>query len=162
MSNIRVTYSGLIGLVIGLCTVVTGIIFILIVTRSFTPEELGNWGLIGGLISYVIIIEPMISYWSTREIARDIESGKTAVFSSGIFSIFGILAFLAIEDEASSLGAHADVVPLTGHGRCRLIYFDYILQLVAILNSRRLAAFMRVVHQVSEASLTVRLDWILR
>lgn len=96
MSNIRVTYSGLIGLVIGLCTVVTGMIFILIVTRSFTPEELGNWGLIGGLISYVIIIEPMISYWSTREIARDIESGKTAVFSSGIFSIFGILSFLAI------------------------------------------------------------------
>ena len=96
MSNIRVTFSGLIGLVIGLCTVVTGMIFILIVTRSFSPEELGNWGLIGGLISYVIIIEPMISYWSTREIARDIESGKTAVFSSGIFSIFGILAFLAI------------------------------------------------------------------
>lgn len=73
-----------------------------------------------------------------------------------------VLAFLAIEDEASSLGAHADVVPLTGHGRCRLIYLDYILQLVAILNSRRLAAFMRVVHQVSEASLTERLDWILR
>ena len=96
MSNIRVTYSGLIGLVIGLCTVVTGIIFILIVTRSLTAEQLGNWGLIGGLISYVIIIEPMISYWSTREIARDIESGKTAIFSSSMFSIIAIIAFLVI------------------------------------------------------------------
>ena len=96
MSEIRVTYSGLIGLAIGLSTVVTGLIFILIVTRSFTPEQLGSWGLIGGLITYVVILEPMISYWATREIARDVNSGKTAVVSSGIFSIVGTLAFLLI------------------------------------------------------------------
>lgn len=94
MSEVRVTYSGLIALVIGLSTVVTGMIFILIVTRSLSPEELGTWGLIGGLITYVVIIEPMISYWSTREIARGTESGKTAVLSSGIFSVIGFLAFL--------------------------------------------------------------------
>jgi len=96
VSNIRVTYSGLIGLVIGLSTVVTGLIFILIVTRSLTQEELGTWSLIGGLITYVVILEPMISYWATREIARDTNSGKTAVVSSGIFSIVGALAFLLI------------------------------------------------------------------
>jgi hypothetical protein len=96
MSNVRVTYSGLVGLVIGLSTVITGMIFILIVTRSLTPEELGTWSLIGGLITYVIILEPMISYWTTREIARGINSGKTAVFSSGIFSILGISAFFII------------------------------------------------------------------
>ena len=77
--------SGLIGLAIGLSTVITGLIFILIVTRSLTQEELGTWGLIGGLITYVVILEPMISYWSTREIARDINSGKTEVISSGVF-----------------------------------------------------------------------------
>jgi len=96
MSEVRVTYSGLIALVIGLSTVITGMIFILIVTRSLTPEELGTWGLIGALITYVVIIEPMISYWSTREIARGTDSGKTAVLSSGIFSVFGFLAFLVI------------------------------------------------------------------
>ena len=72
MSEIRVTYSGLISLVMGLGTVVTGMIFILIVTRSLTPEELGTWGLIGGLVTYVIVLEPIISYWTTREIARDV------------------------------------------------------------------------------------------
>ena len=96
MSSIRVTYSGLIGLVIGLSTIITGMIFILIVTRSLSPEELGTWGLIGGLITYVVILEPMISYWTQREIARDIDSGKTAVISSGVFSIVGTLAFLLI------------------------------------------------------------------
>jgi len=111
VSEIRVTYSGLIGLVIGLATVITGMIFILIVTRSLTPEELGTWGLIGGLVTYVIILEPMISYWTTREIARGIDSGKTAVLSSGIFSIVGILAFLVIAFLVSKpTGANVDVL----------------------------------------------------
>jgi hypothetical protein len=101
MSDIRVTYSGLISLVIGFSTIITGMIFILIVTRSLTPEELGTWGLVGSLLTYVIIIEPMISYWSTREIARGIDVGKTAVLSSGIFSVVGILAFIVISFAVS-------------------------------------------------------------
>jgi len=111
VSEIRVTYSGLIALVMGLATVITGMIFILIVTRSLTPEEFGTWGLIGGLITYVIVLEPVISYWTTREIARDIDSGKTAVLSSGIFSIGGILAFLVIAFFVSEpTGADVDIL----------------------------------------------------
>lgn len=96
MSGIRVTYSGLISFVVGLASVFTGIIFVLIVTRQLTPEEFGTWNLIGGLIIYVIIIEPTIAYWVTREIARGKETGKTAVFFSGVFSIGGVLAYLII------------------------------------------------------------------
>ncbi len=96
MSNIRVTYSGLISLGIGLVSVLTGIIFTLIVTRQLTPEEFGTWNLIGSLILYVIIAEPIISYWATRQVARGIESGRTAVFSSGIFSIIGSFIYILI------------------------------------------------------------------
>jgi len=80
MSGIRVTYSGLISFFVGLTSVFTGIIFVLIVTRQLTPEEFGTWNLMGGLIIYVIIIEPITAYWVTREIARGKETGKTAVF----------------------------------------------------------------------------------
>ena len=99
LSEVRVTYSGLISLLMALSTVVTGGIFILIVTRNLTVEELGTWGLIGGLVTYVIVLEPVISYWTTREIARDINSGKTAVLTSGIFSIGGILSFILIMSQ---------------------------------------------------------------
>src|SRR5437867_9230996 len=71
-------------------------IFILIVTRQLTSNELGAWTLIGGLITYIIISESVISYWVTREIARGTESGKTAVFASGIFSIVGIVIYLLV------------------------------------------------------------------
>mgnify|MGYP001572917187 CR=1 FL=1 len=111
MSNIRVTYSGLIGLLVGLSTVITGMIFILIITRSLSPEELGTWSLIGGLITYVIILEPIISYWTTREIARDIDSGKTAILSSSAFSIVGVLAFILIAYVVSEpTGTSTDIL----------------------------------------------------
>lgn len=96
MSGIRVTYSGLISLGVGLVSVFTGIIFTLIVTRQLSPEEFGTWNLIGSLILYVLIAEPIISYWATRQIARGVESGRTAIFSSGIFSIVGSLAYILI------------------------------------------------------------------
>lgn len=96
MSGIRVTYSGLISLAIGIFSVITGTAFTLIVTRVLSTSDFAIWNLIGGLIIYVIIGEPIISYWATREIARGVESGKTAVISSGIFSVAGVAIYLVI------------------------------------------------------------------
>ena len=124
MSRIRVTYSGLISFAVGLTSVITGIIFTLIVTRSLTAEEFGTWNLIGGLITYVIIVEPIVSYWATREMARGVESAKTAVMSSGLFSIGGVLVYIVI---AYSLAAHV-------HANQNVLYFSSILIPVMFLN----------------------------
>jgi len=43
-----------------------------------------------------MIINLIISYWSTRETARKIESGKTAVFGNMILSIVAVVAYLLI------------------------------------------------------------------
>ena len=96
MSGIRVTYSGLISFSIGLVGVLTGLIFTLIITRELSQEEFGTWSLIGGLTGYVLILEPIISYWTTREIARNKKSGKTAILSSGIFSAMAIPIYFLI------------------------------------------------------------------
>jgi O-antigen/teichoic acid export membrane protein len=96
LSNIRVTYSGLISFVVGLISVITGLIFTLIVTRQLSQEEFGTWSLIGSLITYVIFVEPVISYWSLREIARGKNSGTTAIFSSGLFSVGAIIVYIII------------------------------------------------------------------
>ena len=103
MSNIRVTYSGLIAFVIGFAGVITGILFVIIVTRQLSPEEFGLWTLIGSLVSYVVIVEPIVSYWTTRQIARGETVGKTSVFTSGLFSIGGFFAYLIIAIFVSDL-----------------------------------------------------------
>ena len=90
LSNIRVTYSGFISLGTKFSSIITGLVFTLIVTRTLSPEEFGTWALIGSLIIYAIIINPIISYWTTRETARGIESGKTSI----IFLFFKLLPIL--------------------------------------------------------------------
>ena len=96
MSEIRVTYSGLISFILSLIGIIPATIFMLIATRSLTPYEFGTWGVITAWILYVIMINPIISYWSTRETARNIKSGTTSVFSSGLFSIGGIILYIFI------------------------------------------------------------------
>ena len=96
MSNIRVTYSGLISFVISLSSVFTGLIFTIIVTRQLTQDEFGTWGIVGAMTGYVLILDPIVSYWTTREIARDQDSGKTALISSGMFSSIAIAAYIGI------------------------------------------------------------------
>ena len=93
MSNIRVTYSGLISFLVRIASIITGIMFTLIVTRQLTESEFGSWGLIGGLLLYVVSVDFVISYWVTREISRDIDSGKTAIVSGMILSIGGVCAY---------------------------------------------------------------------
>ena len=96
MSNVRVTFSGLIGLLVSIIGVITGTIFIIIVTRTLSPEELGLWTLINSLVVYVYVVDPIVSYWSTRQTARGENIGKTALFVAALFSIGGILVYLII------------------------------------------------------------------
>ena len=113
MSNIRVTYSGLIAFAVSLGGIITGMLFVIIVTRRLTPEEFGLWTLIGTMIYYVFIIEPIITYWSTRQVARGEQVGKTALATGSLFSIggFTIYSVMAIT-VSSSLGASFEVLML--------------------------------------------------
>jgi len=96
LSGIRVTYTGLISLIGGIISIFTGVIFTLIITRTVTAEEYGTWGLIIGLITYVMLIGPVVSYWSTRDTARNIQSGKTAILSSMLLSIGAVSIYIVI------------------------------------------------------------------
>ena len=94
MSGIRVTYSGLVSFGINLISVVTGLVFTLIVTRKLSVEEFGTWGLINGIIIYAMVISPIITYWVSREVARGERTAKTAIISNGVLSIAGVVIYL--------------------------------------------------------------------
>ena len=121
MSNIRVTYSGLFAFFLSIIGIVTGLIFILIVTRSLSPEEFGTWSLIGTIIGYVMISESIINFWTTREIARGKNIGKSSLFPSigvsfALIPIYLIISsFLSNESNAltSSMYLGLILVPVT-------------------------------------------------
>ena len=92
--SIRVTYSGFISLILGLFNIGFGIGFTIIVTRTLDVLQYGTWGFISGIVVYATIIEPIITYWTTREIAREEKSGKTSVFAGLIFSAVGAVIYV--------------------------------------------------------------------
>jgi O-antigen/teichoic acid export membrane protein len=101
MVNIRITYTGILSLIIGLVTIFTSLIYMIIVTRTLSIHEYGTWGLISGLLIYIIANETILSYWAIRENARNIDSGKTSLISSGVFSIVGMIVYLIIAEGIS-------------------------------------------------------------
>ena len=96
LSDVRVGYSGLISFATGILMIFPGLIFTLVLTRNLSPEEYGTWSLILGLVVYGLILEPVISYWSTRETARGIQSQKTSVFFGGVFSAIGATTYIVV------------------------------------------------------------------
>lgn len=124
MSKIRVGYSGLISLIIGFASTLIGMIFVLIVTRTVIPLEYGTWGLISSFLLYAIVVEPIISVWVLREVARGVESGKTAILSGSLFSIIGISIYLIV---AFFIGPQTDAEQ-------NLLYFGAILVPAIFLN----------------------------
>ena len=95
MSEIRVTYSGLIALLTAFAGVGFGLIFMVVVTRTLSIEEYGTWGLIIGLLAYGSILDSLASVWVIRETARGVKSGKTAtLLGTGIFSTAGVFVYI--------------------------------------------------------------------
>ena len=94
MSNVRVTYSGLISLLMSSLRIVTGFGFTFILARLLLPDELGTWKLILGLISSMIFMNAMSSFWSTRDIARGVDSARTAMSLTGAFSMVSVIIFI--------------------------------------------------------------------
>ena len=96
MSNIRVTYSGLISFGSTLVNAVFGLGFIIIVTRMLTQQDYGTWGLIASLFFYTMVASSFINFWTIRDVARGKKVERTSLISSGVFSIFGIFIYLVI------------------------------------------------------------------
>ena len=141
MDKIRVTYSGLISFGISLISIITGLFLTIIVTRQLSIEEFGTWGIINGILIYPVMIIPTITYWVTRETARDQESAKTAIMSSGILSTFGILIYISVslivglqsEAELSILLLAAILVPV--------VFLDNTLSAINIGHRPQAAAY---------------------
>jgi len=93
---------------VGLISVITGLVFTLIVTRRLVPEEFGTWSLIVPMISYFLISEAIFDFWTIRQVARGENVGRTSLLSSLIFS-FGTIPFYLLLAYVISGDSNADL-----------------------------------------------------
>ena len=103
------------GFAVAMGGMIAGLAFIIIVTRQLEPEEFGVWAIIGSMTAYSITAEPVISYWTTRQVARGNPVGKTAMSSTSLFAggsipvyVLSVYLFSSIESaffDSMLLGA---------------------------------------------------------
>lgn len=95
MDSIRVTYSGLLGFAVAIGGILAGLAFTIVVTRQLTPEEFGIWTIIGSMITYSAMTEPIVSYWTTRQVAREQPVGRTSMVSTSLLAGGSIPIYIA-------------------------------------------------------------------
>jgi O-antigen/teichoic acid export membrane protein len=81
---------------VGFSSIVTGLVFSLIVTRTLSVEEFGTWSLINIIIGYMIVSGSFINYWTIREMSRGINSGNTSFISNLSLSLGIIPIYIAV------------------------------------------------------------------
>ena len=79
----------LISFIAGLVSLSTGLIFVLIVTRSLSQQDYGTWGLITSLFVYGVLASEIINFWTVRDVARGKKVGKLSLVSSSSLSSVG-------------------------------------------------------------------------
>ncbi len=84
-----------------LYSLLTGALFILIITRNLSLEEFGAWSTISSLLSYAAALA-VANYWTTRLRARGVEQATaTALALSLLLSAPATLAYLAASGRAA-------------------------------------------------------------
>ena len=150
MPEIRITFTGLIAIVTGLITTITGLVFVIIITRMLDPIDFGTWGIISAMFLSVLNIEPIVSYWTTREISRGIESAKTAIFANGFLSSIAIFAFLII---AYVMGDNTDIdlqTILTASLLIPLIFLNKILTAINLGWKPHMVSYGLLVYSITQ------------
>ena len=141
MSEIRTTYSGLLTMIMGLSSIVLGLMFVLIITRTLSSEDYGTWGLISGLFVYGLIFDHVFTFWAVRNSARGIESNRTSIISSALFSTFGVVIYIiATFVVVNEVESNTDVV-FFGAILIPLIFVNRVLTSIVSGWKPHLAAF---------------------
>lgn len=82
-SGLRIQYSGLIIFAAQILSVVTGMAFILLITRNMAKPQYGIWSNIFDLTAYFLLFSGFVPFWATRFVARGKEGAiKTALLAN--------------------------------------------------------------------------------
>lgn len=102
-SKFRVRFSGLILFLSNLISFLLGFIFIVLISRNLSQNDLGLWFYIGSIINYFEFLVKVLPYWATRDFARGRLIARTSIISSLIISIPLTIVFLSISGILSTI-----------------------------------------------------------
>lgn len=136
-TEIRLQYSGFVIFAAKMVSVVTGMVFILMITRTTTdPEQLGIWSNINDIIAYFIFLSVAFPFWTMRFVARNKEgAGKTGIVANLIVAVIATAIYLPLVPLiTSSLGISGNYI---------ILYFVASMQIIEVYFINVLEAYLR-------------------
>ena len=81
-SRVRLRYTGIVLFLSRLFSLLTGALFVLLITRKLSIEDFGLWSMIGRYSGYMVVLSSVYNYWLPRTIARGANTSKTGLVFS--------------------------------------------------------------------------------
>jgi O-antigen/teichoic acid export membrane protein len=96
-SELRIQYSGFIIFAAQIISVVSGLVFTLLLTRNMKPDQYGVWGNIFDVTGYFLLFSGFIPFWAMRFVARGEEGAtKTAFVANLTVAIASAAAYIPL------------------------------------------------------------------
>ncbi len=107
--EIRLRYSGFIVFGTQVLSVITGLIFTLLLTRNMNPAQYGIWTNIFDYTGYFVMFSGLLPFWATRFVARNIKgTAKTSVLAQFLLALISFVAYFpAIILISQAIGTQA-------------------------------------------------------
>ena len=136
--NIRFHYSGYVIFAVQIFSLVTGLIFTLLLTRNMNPDQYGIWTNIFDYIAYFTVFSGVFAFWAERFVARGIPG---AVKTGTVAQLITGLIFTAIYFPIIFLIYRGAIAPKIGTMSYLPIFLIAGTYIVSFLYDNRLRRF---------------------
>ena len=162
MDRIRLRFTGITAYSTTLATTLTGFIFMLLITRRLTPEELGVWRYIGTLITYFIIPANLLSFWATRFTAAGEKLLTTLLTITATASALATLAFITSANIFASPVNFPTSIFIAAALEIPSIYLYTVLEAVSYAKKPHVNYYAQLVQEILKIPVAAALVIIMR
>lgn len=161
-SNVRLRYTGIILFLSRLFSLLTGAVFVLLITRKLPIEDFGLWSMIGRYLGYVLILTTVYSYWLPRTMARGINTSKTGLVFSFILGSTATLFYVIIAFWFSSAFDQSLLILLLVAPEVILSYIQSTMESVSTGYAPQLIGFAQIIFELVKVGLAFCLVFFFR
>jgi O-antigen/teichoic acid export membrane protein len=123
--QISLRRTGLVVFAARIASIFTGLVFLVIMTRSLSAQQFGLYEVIVDLVTFAAYPAGLVAFWATRDIARGKMFGKTAVVLNLALSALGVAIYIGLSFFSATMIPSANLATL---------FFAVLLVPVAYLN----------------------------
>ncbi len=110
--QISVRRTGFVVFAFRIVSIFTGLIFLLMMTRTLSTPQFGLWEVVLDLVTFASYPAGILVYWATRDIARGRMLGKTALGMNLALSAVGMVLYVGLSFLTGSRVGQSDLMTI--------------------------------------------------